>query len=323
MTADNSRVIADAMQSKNEIFIQKAIKIHGLRYDYSDIDYKTNHTHIEIICRTHGPFLQTPKQHIKGVGCKKCAHDSFRMGKEEFIRKARIKHGDKFDYSLVDYKSNKDLVKIICPEHGIFETKPNNHLLKKIACPDCKYVGFKEFCKRANLIHSGRYAYVDNDFKRMSDKVLIICSTHGKFEQIATNHLKGYGCPKCSVVGLNRAAYVERSKEKYDGLCWLYLIKCFNGAEVFYKAGMTLQGVENRYNSKMKMPYDYEIVCEVQADVDLVWGVEKEVHRLLYKFKYRPEIEFSGHLQECYLRIPKRVLNLFEGLKSNEQLYLM
>lgn len=43
-----------------------------------------------------------------------------RLTTEEFIKEAKETHGDKYDYSLVDYKSSRKKIKIICPKHGVF-----------------------------------------------------------------------------------------------------------------------------------------------------------------------------------------------------------
>ena len=61
---------------------------------------------------------------------------SKKLTKEEFIKKAREKHGDKYDYSNVDYKYNKTKVCIICPEHGEFLQKPTYHIQGQ-GCPKC------------------------------------------------------------------------------------------------------------------------------------------------------------------------------------------
>ena len=65
-----------------------------------------------------------------------------KLTKEQFIEKARKIHGDKYDYSLVEYKTNKGKIKIICPDHGIFEQRVNNHL-QKTGCPFCRSVILK------------------------------------------------------------------------------------------------------------------------------------------------------------------------------------
>lgn len=61
------------------------------------------------------------------------------MTKEEFIIKANLIHGNRYNYSLVVYKNNKTKVKIICPIHGVFEQYPCNHINKKTGCSKCSY----------------------------------------------------------------------------------------------------------------------------------------------------------------------------------------
>ena len=54
---------------------------------------------------------------------------------EQFIQESKEKFGDKYDYSLVEYKNAKTKVKIICPIHGVFEQRPDAH--KKSGCKEC------------------------------------------------------------------------------------------------------------------------------------------------------------------------------------------
>ena len=53
---------------------------------------------------------------------------------EQFIEKARQVHGDKYDYSKVEYVNSATKVCIICPEHGEFWQRPHNHLMGKGCC---------------------------------------------------------------------------------------------------------------------------------------------------------------------------------------------
>jgi very-short-patch-repair endonuclease len=121
-----------------ETFIQKAQKIHNNFYDYSKVTYKNNHTKICIICPKHGKFWQTPHHHLDKCGCPKCSDgNGTRLTLKEFIEKAKLIHGDLYDYSIVKYINSKVKVKIICKIHGIFEQSPNSHL-RGIGCPKCK-----------------------------------------------------------------------------------------------------------------------------------------------------------------------------------------
>ena len=105
-------------------FIEKAKKVHGDKYDYSKVEYVNSRTKICIICPQHGEFWQTPNAHLMKEGCPKCKGENVskvnRRTTNEFIEKAKKVHGDKYDYSKVDYKNNSTKVCIICPIHGEF-----------------------------------------------------------------------------------------------------------------------------------------------------------------------------------------------------------
>lgn len=62
---------------------------------------------------------------------------SNRKTTQEFIKEARIAHGDKYDYTRVEYINCDTKVEIICPEHGVFLQSPYNHCNKKQGCPQC------------------------------------------------------------------------------------------------------------------------------------------------------------------------------------------
>jgi len=119
-------------------FIKNSNIIHKNKYDYSLVNYIDKYAKVKIICPEHGEFEQEPVYHIRGNGCKKCSDDRKKLNTEIFIKKAQKIHGNKYDYSLVNYISTFDKVKIICPIHGIFEQSPNDHINgKKRGCPIC------------------------------------------------------------------------------------------------------------------------------------------------------------------------------------------
>ena len=123
-----------------EEFIKRAKEIHGDKYDYSLVDYKNMTTKIKIICPIHGVFEQRPSDHLRG-DCFFCAGKN-KLTTEEFIKRAKEIHGDKYDYSLVEYKGIYEKVKIICPIRGLFEQSPSNHLNKTYpqGCPFCSHI---------------------------------------------------------------------------------------------------------------------------------------------------------------------------------------
>jgi very-short-patch-repair endonuclease len=123
-------------------FIEKANKVHGNKYDYSNVDYINDNTKVFIICpcESHGEFQQRPADHLQGNGCPKCGEIQSsikrRSNTDEFIEKAKKVHGDKYDYSKVDYINMHTKVCIICESHGEFQQTPGSHLQGR-GCPLC------------------------------------------------------------------------------------------------------------------------------------------------------------------------------------------
>lgn len=163
-------------------FIKKAQEKHGDKYDYSKVDYKNAHTKICIICPEHGEFWQTPTSHLQGTKCPKCS-GKFHYTTQDFIEKAKQIHGDKYDYSKVEYKNNSTKVCIVCPEHGEFWQTPVNHLTGN-GCPNC--CGLKKQYK-FNLLEEFTNEYAFRTFLKNNDiniLLAIITNIEPKYEPI-------------------------------------------------------------------------------------------------------------------------------------------
>ncbi len=192
-----------------EDFIREAKKVHGDKYDYSKSVYKGRHRPITIICKKHGEFIQDAGNHLRGRGCSMCRYEKNSERQkdttETFIEKAKIVHGDKYDYSKVEYIDSYTKVCIICPEHGEFWQRPNNHL-NGLGCQKCanehrndgNRKTTEEFIEAARMVHGNKYDYSKTEYVDIKTKVCIICPEHGEFWQRPGNHLQGWGCSKCS-----------------------------------------------------------------------------------------------------------------------------
>lgn len=193
----------------NTDFIERAILIHGNKYDYSKVDYLNNKSDVKIICPTHGEFDQTPSNHLNGKGCSKCANVKNRklLTKtiSDFIKEAKEIHGDRYDYSLSQYINNKERINIICKTHGEFLQYKKHHL-NGHGCPKCSFdknsnkqrKPKEKFISDANSIHDNIFDYSLVNYNNSHIKVKIVCSKHGVFEQTPSNHLAGKACPICS-----------------------------------------------------------------------------------------------------------------------------
>lgn len=138
---------------------------------------------------------------------------------EEFIKRARSIHGDKYDYSQVDYQGNKAKVKIGCPVHGYFWQTPDNHY--RYGCTKCglekqvkdRTMSQEDFIKKANQVHNNKYDYSQVHYINARTPVKIICPIHGVFEQIPDSHLRRAGCPKCSLLrGAQKALKTKKER---------------------------------------------------------------------------------------------------------------
>ena len=185
----------------NNEYIEKVKKMHGDKYDLSEATATTRLSSFYVTCKKCGNRFKTNfNKLLIGQGCKYCNHRSYAYTTEEFIKKAMEIHGDKYDYSKVIYKNNKEKICIICPEHGEFWQTPYKHIGAKQGCPLCsKYhkLTKEEFIERAKKIHGNRFDYSKVNYINDSTKICIICPEHGEFWQTPHNHLNGKGCNKC------------------------------------------------------------------------------------------------------------------------------
>lgn len=224
-----------------EEFIEKAIKIHGDKYDYSLVDYKKTIIKVKIICKEHGIFEQRPNDHLGGKGCKKCGRNlaikQTTMSLDEFIEKANKKHKFKYNYnSIINYINTKHKIPIKCLIHGIFYQTGESHLCGQ-GCPKCAIensskiysLTINEFINRSNDIHNNKYDYsMIKEYKNAHSKVSIICPIHGVFYQSPDSHLRGSGCKKCGIESiksqnrftteqfLNKAKMIHNNRYDYS-----------------------------------------------------------------------------------------------------------
>ena len=211
-----------------DIFINKAKKIHGNKYDYSGVFYKKSNLKIEIACKEHGSFSQTANDHLSGYGCKQCAIESnierHTMSTEDFIKKAKVKYGNKYNYSKSIYKGCRKNIIITCPEHGDFTILAYRHL-SKIGCYKCNMENYRklrssnseEFVLKAKKLYGDKYNYSLVGYIHSKLCVKIICKSHGEFLQKPNVHLNGSGCRYCNESKGERkvAAFLQENNFKY------------------------------------------------------------------------------------------------------------
>jgi Zn finger protein HypA/HybF involved in hydrogenase expression len=240
-------------------FISKSKLIHKNTYNYDYVNYINGKTKVDIECKMHGVFSQTPENHLRGNGCPECgkliAGHKLRNTYVKFMTMAKKIHGDIYDYKKVIYKNAHEPVIIICATHGEFNQTYANHIHNKQGCPKCgniKKIRAKPqtyFLEQVKLIHP-RYDYSKTHYTNNSTKVEIICPEHGSFWQLPTNHLNlGHGCPKCATSGFNQS--------KDATLYYLY-----DSQEELYKIGITNKTLTERFGIDFLKNRKAEILME-------------------------------------------------------------
>lgn len=187
-----------------EEFIDESTEKHCGKYDYSEVEYKNLDGKVKIICPVHGSFWQSPRNHLFfGQGCPACGNERRSVGQmmslADFVSKAVERHGDRYDYSKAVYKGSKRPLEIVCPVHGAFWQRPNDHLGGK-GCPVCggRTKSIEQFIHEAKSIHGDKYDYSEVGKGYGDEKVSIRCLKCGNiFTQKPWSHLQGHGCPYC------------------------------------------------------------------------------------------------------------------------------
>ena len=297
-------------------FIDLCNQKHNSYYYYSKTSYTKKDNKIVIICPIHGEFEQRANDHLRGSGCKKCSFKNLnKKNVDTYIKQFEEIHGNKYDYSLVEYFNNKTPIKIICPIHGEFEQLPKTHLKSGCNKCGCELTGLKKrnhisiFLNKSISIHGDKYDYSLVEYIGTHSKVKIVCPMHGEFEQTPDAHIgQKQGCPSCfnQLRKYNAPSWKKENwinsgnqSKKFDGFK-LYLIKCYNETETFYKVGRTYNTLKTRF---YQLPYKYEIIKIITSiDGGYIYDLENRFKRIYKNKKYIPIIKFGG-MYECFKKI--------------------
>lgn len=166
----------------------------------------------------------------------------------------------------------------------------------------------KNILNKLNKIHNNKYLYSNFKYKKLYQNIDIICPIHGTVTQLLKRHLKGIGCKICnySILNTNQMTYTKGIK---NAIVYCIKMKEKSGLE-FYKIGFTRHSVKYRFTicntkSKLRMPYEYEIIFEESYPYKEAIIKEKEYHFVLAKEHYKPLNKFDGSATECFLNIKK------------------
>lgn len=141
-------------------------KVDIIKYNYDNFIFNNN-SKVIIMCQIHGEFEQNINDHYNGSGCPKCTNKYITTNK--FVEKAKIIHGNIYDYSLVEYKDTITKITIVCSKHGNFKQSPRHHL-NGSGCPICKSSkgekDIKIYLENNNIEYIHQYIFKDCKDKR-------------------------------------------------------------------------------------------------------------------------------------------------------------
>ncbi len=230
---------------------------------------------------------------------------AIKLSKSEVIKRFKAKHGDNYDYSLVNYVNRRTKIDIICPKHGIFHQTPDKHYDN--GCPKCwieklselKSISQDEVIRKCIHKHGSKYAYDKVNYVDSKTKITITCPIHGDFEQLPTNHYhSGHDCPKCANID-KAGGYGSLSVDNLKSIsnAYMYCTTLNHDCEIFDKIGVTINP-----NSRFANFGKYRVIDRKMIKFSSMYEAytfEQKLHKKYTQYRYFPKFKFGGYT-ECY-----------------------
>lgn len=205
------------IKSSADRFFEKSKKAHNDKFDYSKTIYINTTSYIIVICNSCNQEINVnPSKHIKYGKCKICELT------KEFIKKSKIKFGNKFNYSKTILLENKKITLICNDCNEEIYTKSYHHLKRLQGCRNCynknRIVTFDIFLKKAENIHGKKYNYSEVNYINTEAPIKVICNDCGKITFPSPySHLTTSGCHNCYIktITITKKQFIKKSKEKY------------------------------------------------------------------------------------------------------------
>lgn len=238
--------------------------------------------------------------------------------RDEIIGKLSTIYKD-YDFSNSTYINYNEKIAYICKYHGEKQAYPGN-LLRGSGCKECSLnkprFSKNKWITKLNTKHKGFYNYsLFSDNPSYDKKEIIICPIHNEFKQTVGSHSHGQGCPKCGLEKVKKtnsenpktwtySSWEEQSlKSKNFDSFKIYIIRCWNEEEEFYKIGRTFLTTKRRFQSKNEMPYNWEVIKEIKNELyRKICELEDNLKNKNKDYKYIPKISFGG-MYECFTKV--------------------
>lgn len=225
----HSKKLAKRRNDKfTKLFISKSIEIHGNRFNYNNIIFKSMEDPVELICKKHGKITIWPDNHLRGLGCQKCNKElSNEVRLNHFLNKAMKIHEGYYDYSLITpeiFTKADAKYTVICPKHGPWSTNLFYHA-NGAKCKKCVIesgtLRYSDWVKKVSKLHLNKYIYPEKYHGEFSSNAIvgITCPKHGIWLQRASSHSGGNGCKKCHIESrrMSKDEFVMKAREIHGG----------------------------------------------------------------------------------------------------------
>ena len=302
-------------------FEEEIKNMYGDKYSLRLLNYKNTGTKVTLICDIHGEFKKLPDSILNGNACDECCTKKTKStDKNIFIEEAIKVYGDKDDFTNTEVISSKYKVEVRCKKHNFIFKKDIQSYLLGCGCPKCSAENYtlvrtkttEKYLTEAYKIHGEKFDYTETLYKSAKDTIVVKCKKHNNsFDCYPDNHLKvqSGGCKKChseemsaryigkeGTGGYSRSGYITQANGRE---AIVYLIKCYDENEEFYKIGKTFLGTKIRFKGKRLMPYNFIEIDFHKGEAGYIYDLEVNLHKKYRDYKYKPGFWFAGHT-ECY-----------------------
>ena len=327
----------EKLSYSTDVFIEKAKKIHGEKYDYTKTEFNGFKNKILITCPEHGDFYQTPSCHLKGNGCSECAREKLhrpskrKKSLDTFLKECKEVHSDKYDYSKVEYVDDKTKVCIICPEHGEFWQKPNKHLMGQ-GCKACGRIRTinaslrrnSNFVNKIKVIFGDKYDYSKVEYKKAKINVCLVCKKHGDFYARPDHLLSGHGCPLCRESTMERSVRVVLIENNIEHIQEYHNVEILNKQSLDFFIPSKNIGIECQGEQHFKENF-YKIFSEnSSSNLEYVKQLDERKKKLcrdnnIHLIYYLPPV-FAEYMSDddIYFTDVNELVDYIKNYKLNE-----
>lgn len=297
-------------------YLNDKVENFSIKYENFINVYSKKGVFVCVISTKYGICEVSTQNLLKGV---KPSIKSAINKTEYFVNQLYEKFGENIiNYSNIEYKGALQNV-FFETEFGMCKSTPNSLLSKNYksikidsAVNKSEYITNIIKKERGDVYDLSKIEYIKN-----TEPIIIGCKIHKDFKVIPANFIssKSYrGCPKCgresttkynieNPIGWSYSSWEKAGKiSKYFDSYKVYILKCWNDEEQFYKIGRTFLTVERRFRSN-KLPYNFKIeAIYISEDAKYICDLEKELKHKNRSNSYLPKIIFEG-MYECFTNI--------------------